>query len=322
MLMAAGEGTRLRPFTQVFPKPLVPVMGVPCIQFVIDELFGHGIRNFVVNSHHLAVPFEKGLKDLDWHGADFRVSDESRKLLGSGGGPRQALSVLGKGTFLLANADRLLSFDLESFSRFHDQMRRQHGVWMTLWIHKDSKSKTAYREFEFDAKTHLINRMGDLKVGSTYYAGVACAEPEAFEHLPAGEPSDFVKDLIPELIRKQKIAAFYPKKPSLRWHDIDTPQLWWQTHLSLIDELELGNCPEVWRRRIESVNVKMSPKIWSHKGSIGDPKNFSQPVYLGAKNQSYGKVGPGAVLYGALPDERRDYRLGVGLGGLWVSTET
>lgn len=86
MLMAAGLGTRLMPFTERAPKALLPVLGVPIAQFALDSLARAGVDRVVANVHHHASAAKQGLAQLDRGDADFFVSDESERLLGSAGG--------------------------------------------------------------------------------------------------------------------------------------------------------------------------------------------------------------------------------------------
>src|SRR5688500_7784184 len=97
MLMTAGLGTRLRPFTEIAPKHLLPVMGVPMAQFAVDLLARFGVSRIVCNVHHradLAVPALKALEHGP--GTSIEISDESQLLLGSAGGIRKALPLLGR----------------------------------------------------------------------------------------------------------------------------------------------------------------------------------------------------------------------------------
>src|SRR4051812_25270596 len=107
MVMAAGLGIRLRPFTEATTKALLPLMGIPMAQFAMDTLIGCGVGTIVANVHHHSIRARTGLMALDYQGASLKVSDESHHLLGSAGGIRHALDNLGQGPFFLANADVL-----------------------------------------------------------------------------------------------------------------------------------------------------------------------------------------------------------------------
>ena len=102
MLLAAGRGERLRPLTDRIPKPLVPLAGKPLIDHVLERLLQAGIRDLVVNCHHLADQIEAHV--MRWRDVTVRVSREAT-LLETGGGVRQALPLLEDEVFFVLNAD-------------------------------------------------------------------------------------------------------------------------------------------------------------------------------------------------------------------------
>ncbi|MGB8816445.1 MAG: nucleotidyltransferase family protein [Rhizobiaceae bacterium] len=103
MVLAAGLGKRMRPITDTIPKPLVPVAGIPLMDWGLDHLVDAGVRTAVVNVHYLADQVEAHLGSR----ADIaiRISDEREALLESGGGIIKALPLLGSDPFFLINSD-------------------------------------------------------------------------------------------------------------------------------------------------------------------------------------------------------------------------
>ena len=75
--MAAGLGTRLQPYTQFLPKPLLPLMGVPMIQFALDQVAEAGVKEVVINFHYLPEVAKKSLLALDHHQMKVHLSDEA-----------------------------------------------------------------------------------------------------------------------------------------------------------------------------------------------------------------------------------------------------
>lgn len=117
MIFAAGLGTRLKPLTNTLPKALVPVGGQPLLFHVLTRIREAGIDEFVINVHHFAGKICQYLENNDF-GADIRISDETEKLLDTGGGIRHAGKMLeGNGWFLAHNVDILSNLDLKSFIR-------------------------------------------------------------------------------------------------------------------------------------------------------------------------------------------------------------
>jgi len=104
MLLAAGKGERLRPLTESRPKPLIEVAGRALIDHALDRLVAAGIERVVVNSHYRADQFEAHLANR--RDIEIAISREEN-LLDTGGGVRNALTLLGEGPFLVANTDVL-----------------------------------------------------------------------------------------------------------------------------------------------------------------------------------------------------------------------
>ena len=102
MLLAAGRGERLRPLTDRIPKPLVPLAGKPLIDHVLERLLAAGVRELVVNCHHLADQIEAHV--ARWRDVSVRLSREE-SLLETGGGVVKALPLLEDEIFFVLNAD-------------------------------------------------------------------------------------------------------------------------------------------------------------------------------------------------------------------------
>ena len=108
MVLAAGQGKRMRPISAATPKPLVRVGGRALIDHCLDGLAAAGVKRAVVNVRHLADQIESHLKDRP--SPKVTISDERDAELETGGGVKRALPLLGDGAFLLRNSD---SFWLE-----------------------------------------------------------------------------------------------------------------------------------------------------------------------------------------------------------------
>jgi len=114
MILAAGLGTRLLPYTRKRPKPLFPILNKPLLKLTIARLKRAGFREIVVNAHHLRSQIKKALQDE----ADI-VLQEEKKILGTGGGLRLALPKLGHEPVLVVNGDIYHSIDYNEIYRFH-----------------------------------------------------------------------------------------------------------------------------------------------------------------------------------------------------------
>lgn len=103
MVLAAGLGTRMRPITDIIPKPLVKIAGKPMIDYALDALADAGVERAVVNVHHHA---EQMLAHLDgYKRLEIIISDERAALMNNGGGLAKGLRLLDRGKVFVMNAD-------------------------------------------------------------------------------------------------------------------------------------------------------------------------------------------------------------------------
>lgn len=122
MIFAAGLGTRLKPLTDTMPKAMVKVSGKPLLERVIETLKAAGTDRMVVNVHHFAEQIISYLKAEGNFGADITVSDETAKLLDTGGGLKQAAPLFhADEPILIHNVDILSNVDLRRFYAEHQQ---------------------------------------------------------------------------------------------------------------------------------------------------------------------------------------------------------
>lgn len=148
MILAAGLGTRLRPWTLRHPKALVPVRGVPMLKRVIDSLAGQGFDRIVVNVHHFSSQVVDYVRSVDF-GVEVSVSDESGCLLDTGGGIVKACSTdwMQGESVLVHNVDILSNADLGELMRVHET----RGDDSTLLVsRRDSR-----RRLVFDGNMNL-----------------------------------------------------------------------------------------------------------------------------------------------------------------------
>lgn len=147
MILAAGLGTRLKPWTLEHPKALVPVAGVPMLERVIKKLKSEGFDKIVVNVHHFADQIVEFLDANDF-GVEIFVSDESVELLDTGGGIVKAASLLAGAPFLVHNVDIVSNADLRGLMTTHEQMRNDFTLL--------TSDRSSSRKLMFDGDGKLI----------------------------------------------------------------------------------------------------------------------------------------------------------------------
>ena len=119
LLLSAGLGTRLKPFTEKHPKALAPVNGISLLEYNIRNLQRFGIYNIVVNVHHFADQIISLLKEQNGFGSQIEISDESDAVLETGGGLKKAARFLQEEDFLVMNVDILSDFNFSDLLQQH-----------------------------------------------------------------------------------------------------------------------------------------------------------------------------------------------------------
>lgn len=326
--MAAGLGTRLQPFTNLTAKPILPIMGVPMIQFVFDGLKEAGIDRAVINIHSHANTSAQAIRFLDGPKEKI-ISDESSLLLGSAGGIVQALPHFGHKPFFIVNADTICRVNLKDLSAMHLRLRHEYGVKMTLAVLARSPGEGKYRPIIIDPKRGLVRNIGDPAQHVPFFSGVAAIEPEAFKGFEPGKPADFLNEILKPAVLQGKVGSYWIdnrlEKNPYSWFDIGSPELWYQTHLSFMHLYEEGELPSLWRSRIEKSARRLGAQAWvSHRASIQQiPSRWNAPFFWdpaggGESAAQAPKIfGPGAILYGSPPEGVDSIQKGIGYGKIW-----
>jgi NDP-sugar pyrophosphorylase family protein len=190
MLFAAGLGTRLRPLTDRVPKPLVPVAGRPMIDYPLLLLRHYGIRDIVVNVHHLRALLAQHLGDGAKFGLNITYSEET-ELLDTGGGLLKARPFLDGATFIVINSDVLIDVDLKDVIERH----RARGAAASLVLRKDPEAdRYGSIEISSDGRVQRFLKYEAPSIASAgalekfMFTGVQILEPGIFEVM-AAEPS-------------------------------------------------------------------------------------------------------------------------------------
>ena len=188
MVMAAGLGTRMRPYNGQIPKPLVTVGGKALIDHVLDRLAAAGVTRAVVNVHHLADHIERHLSGRKT--PEIVISDERALLLGTAGGPVNAMKLLGGGPFFLVNSDTIwidgVMPNLIRLASVFDAASMD-----ALLLMAPTATATGYSgrgDFSMAADGRLTRR-GERDVVPFVYAGAAILTPAFFAGVGPGASS-------------------------------------------------------------------------------------------------------------------------------------
>jgi MurNAc alpha-1-phosphate uridylyltransferase len=185
MVLAAGLGTRMRPFNGRIPKPLVAVGGKALIDYALDRLAEEGVERAVVNVHHLADQIERHLAHRQR--PKIVISDERGELLGTGGGVVKALPELGDGPFFHVNSDTIwidgVQPNLRRLAAGFDPVRMD--ALLLLATTAASIGYSGRGDFLM-APDGRLTRRGEREVAPFVYAGAAILTPAFFADAPAG----------------------------------------------------------------------------------------------------------------------------------------
>ena len=186
MIVGAGLGTRLRPLSELLPKPALPVRGIPLVAYQLHLLARHGVREVVINVHHLPELLIDAARAFAPPGVELRFSHES-ELLDTGGGIRRVASFLRESDpCLLVGADMLLDADLGRLVRIH---RERKDAWTMLL--RDDPRAARFGSVGIDPEGR-VRRIGSRfslpgEVRAGLYVWANAVSPRAFDHMPERE---------------------------------------------------------------------------------------------------------------------------------------
>jgi N-acetyl-alpha-D-muramate 1-phosphate uridylyltransferase len=183
MILAAGLGTRFKPWTDLHPKALALVNGKTLLERNLVYLQSFGIKNVLVNVHHFADQIRHAIIVNDGWGSNITISDETDEVLETGGGLKKAAAYFDEGAFVLMNADILTDLDLKKMISFHEKNKPLATLAVT-----DRKSS---RYFLFDKNERLCGwrntKTNEEKIsipGSSLkekaFSGIHIISPEIF----------------------------------------------------------------------------------------------------------------------------------------------
>ncbi|MEM6463039.1 MAG: nucleotidyltransferase family protein [Pseudomonadota bacterium] len=188
MILAAGLGMRMRPITEITPKPLIPVGGKPMIDYALDSLARENVGKVVVNVHHLADQLIDHLAARK--GGEVAISDEREELLDSGGAIVKALPLLGGGDFYVLNAD---TFWLEQAGAAVSNLARLAAAWNPSEMDMLLLTTTPDRAVGYDAAGDFLyrtdgrlTRYDGISDRPVIYAGAALMSARIFDRAPKG----------------------------------------------------------------------------------------------------------------------------------------
>src|SRR3954470_20403405 len=268
VVMAGGEGTRLRPMTSSMPKPLLPVANRPIMQHVLTLLKRHGLTETVVTVQFLASLVKNYFGDGEEFGMELTYANEE-KPLGTAGSVKNAEDALKDDSFLVISGDALTDIDLGAVVAAH----RERGALVTVCLKRvpnPLEFGIVIADEEDRVERFLEKPTWGQVFSDTVNTGIYVMEPEVFQHVAAGEVVDWSEDVFPALVAAG--APVYGYVADGYWEDVGT------------HESYLRAQADVLNRQVE-VNIdgfEVAPGVWIGEGAEVDPDaTLKGPVYVG-----------------------------------------
>jgi mannose-1-phosphate guanylyltransferase len=296
MILAAGKGTRVRPITHTTPKPMIPIMQKPVMEFLLELLRQHGFNQIMVNVSHLSEEIENYFRDGQRFGVQIAYSFEGRiedgeligDALGSAGGLKriQDFQPFFDDTFVVLCGDALIDLDLGEAVRRHKEKGAMASM-ITKRVPPDQVSSYGVvvsdpdgRVLSFQEKPSVEDAASDM-----INTGIYIFEPEVFDFIPSGEPFDIGSELFPKLVEAG--APFFALPMEFEWVDIGKVPDYWQAIRSVLQ----GDV-----RQVQVPGVEVRPGIFTglNVAANWDKIKVDGPIYVGGMT----KIEDGATIIG------------------------
>jgi mannose-1-phosphate guanylyltransferase / phosphomannomutase len=276
VVMAGGEGTRLRPLTSNQPKPMVPIVGKPCMEHILELLREHGLTDVIVTVAFLPQAIRSYFGEGDTLGLDIGYSVEESPL-GTAGSVRLAARQLDE-TFLVISGDALCDLDLTKLIEFH----KERGAAVTIGL-KSVDNPLEFGIVVTDEEGRIERFLEKPSWGQvfsdTINTGIYVLEPEVLKHVPTDRPYDFSKELFPYLLEMGR--PLYGYVMDGYWQDIGNLDQYRQANFDALDE----------RVRLNVPGIRIRGNVWLGEGvEISDLEQVEGPALIG----NYCRIAPGA----------------------------
>ncbi len=297
MILAAGKGTRVRPITYTIPKPLIPILHKPVMEFLVDLLKQHGFTEIMVNVSHLAKEIESYFHDGQRFGVQIAYSFEGTirengelegQALGSAGGMRriQDFYPFFDDTFVVLCGDALIDLDLTAAVKWHKE-KGSLATIVTKSVPRDEVSSYGVVVTDENGRVQAFQEkpLVEEALSTNINTGIYIFEPEVLNYIPSGQEYDIGGDLFPQLVEMG--APFYAISMDFQWVDIGKVPDYWQAIRSVLMG-EVKNVP--------IPGIQVAPGIYTgiNVAVNWDKVDITGPVYIGGMT----KIEDGAKITG------------------------
>jgi mannose-1-phosphate guanylyltransferase / phosphomannomutase len=278
VVMAGGEGTRLRPLTSNQPKPMVPIVGKPCMEHILELLKQHGLEDVIVTVAFMPQAIRSYFGNGDTLGMRIEYSVEESPL-GTAGSVRLASDRLDE-TFLVISGDALCDVDLSELIRAHREKRAAVTIGLKS-VENPLEFGIVVTDEDGRIERFLEKPSWSQVFSDTINTGIYVLEPEVLRHVPTDGPYDFSKELFPLLLEMGR--PLHGHVFEGYWQDIGNLDQFRQANFDALDE----------RVRLDIPGIRLRGNIWLGEGvEVDDLAAIEGPAYLG----NYCRVAPDATV--------------------------
>lgn len=283
MILAAGKGTRVRPITHVIPKPMIPILEKPVMEFLLELLRQHGFTQIMVNVSHLAEEIESYFRDGQRFGVQIAYSFEGRiidgklvgEALGSAGGLRriQDFHPFFDETFVVLCGDALIDLDLTAALQWH-KSKGAIATIITKSVPREVVSSYGVVVSDESGRIQSFQEKPSVEaaLSTQINSGIYIFEPEIIDYIPPNQTYDLGSQLFPTLVEKQ--LPFYALNMDFEWVDIGKVPDYWEAIRGVLSR-------EIKNVAIPGIEVRPGIYTGLNVAVNWDKVNITGPVYIG-----------------------------------------
>jgi len=280
LILAGGEGTRLRPLTYAVPKPVLPLAGRPHVAYVIDWLRAHGVDDVVISSGFLAEGMREALISLE-PGVRIRYAEEP-DARGTAGAIRFAEELLGD-RFLVLNGDCLCDLDLSALLERHEAAGARATI--ALYPVDDPSAYGLVRRRDDGEITEFLEKPDPAQIDTDEIsAGAYVLERSVLELIPPDREVSIEREVFPPLVG----SGLYGLRLDGYWIDIGTPERYLRANWDILER----RVDTVTGRRLDERAVLVEDGAETGEAAIEPPAL----IETGARIAAGARIGPRAVL--------------------------